>query len=67
MCDKQSSIFISKGHLVVRVYFRPSGQGVPVDKILLQLQEASHWKPLILDGLIVCDKTRANDFEQEIF
>lgn len=50
--DKWSSILTNKGHLVVRFHFRPSDQGEPVDKIfLLQLQEASHWKSLILESI----------------
>jgi len=41
----------SKGRLVVRIYYRPSDQGEPVDEaFLLQLQEALHLQALNLMG-----------------
>ena len=41
----------NKGHLVVRVYYRPPDQGEPVDEaFLLQLQEVSCLHALILMG-----------------
>ncbi|PKU43549.1 rna-directed dna polymerase from mobile element jockey- hypothetical protein [Limosa lapponica baueri] len=45
----------NKGNLVVGVYYRPPGQGQPADKaFLLQLQEASHSKALVLLGDFNC-------------
>ena len=41
----------SEGHLVVGVYYRPPGQGEPVDEaFLLQLQEVSCSQALVLMG-----------------
>ena len=41
----------NKGHLVVRVYYRPPDQGKPVDEaFLLQLQEVSCLRALVLMG-----------------
>lgn len=41
----------SKGHLVVRIYYRPSDQGEPVyEAFLLQLQGALHLHTLNLMG-----------------
>jgi len=42
----------NKGHLVIRVYYRPSDQGEPVDDaFMLQLQEVLFLKALILMGV----------------
>jgi len=43
----------NKGHLVVRVYYRPPDQGKPVDEaFLLQLQEMPHLQALTLRCLL---------------